>query len=206
MRLLRVLVGSPPQTAKELAKALRVTRTAVTEQLQVLDAAGYVERRVERLPGRGRPPSRYVATRDALLLLAGKYPRQLVPAIWEAVSQIGGSELKCLVLKQVSRKVADYYKRRIPGETVEERLSQLADLLREEGDLVVVEKGRDGQLVFTRRSCPFIRMFDETRTVCSLDEEILHQVLGVRVRRRMSRHDGDPCCRFMLAPRRAKPA
>ena len=96
MRLLGALVGNPPRTAKELAKVLGVTRTAVIEQLQALDAAGYVQRTIERLPGRGRPPYRYSVTQNALLLLSAHYPRQLVPAIWRAISEIGGSEGECL--------------------------------------------------------------------------------------------------------------
>ena len=44
LRIVKLLVGNPPQTVSDLIGATRVTRTAVTEQLNELVAAGYVER------------------------------------------------------------------------------------------------------------------------------------------------------------------
>lgn len=52
---MKLLVGNPPQTITDLIRAAGVTRTAVTEQLNELVAAGFVERSMERLSGRGRP-------------------------------------------------------------------------------------------------------------------------------------------------------
>jgi predicted ArsR family transcriptional regulator len=198
MRIVRLLVGNPPKTAEELTKASGVTRTAVTEQLKVLIANGFVQRTTERLPGRGRPRSRYAATHNALLLLSVSSQQLLFPRIWEAIADVGGNELKGRVLKRVSRKMADHYKRRVTGRTPERRLAQMAELLREEGNLVDIEKGGDGQLIVCKRSCPFISMFEDTRTVCRLDEEILKLVIGSRIRRTTCRHDGAPCCRFVL--------
>ncbi|MFZ5831917.1 MAG: MarR family transcriptional regulator, partial [Planctomycetota bacterium] len=65
MRLIKLLVGSRPQTVAELIEATGVTRTAVTEQLNELVAAGFVDRGTERLPGRGRPRYLYSATQSA---------------------------------------------------------------------------------------------------------------------------------------------
>ena len=47
-------------------------------------------------------------------------------------------------------------------------------------------------------ACAFYSMFEDTRTVCCLDEEILRLVVGARLQRTMCRHDGDPCCAFAL--------
>ena len=69
MRIVKSLVGTPPQTVVELMEATGVTRTAVTEQLNELEAAGLVERTVEKLSGRGRPRHRYATTNAAMVLL-----------------------------------------------------------------------------------------------------------------------------------------
>ena len=53
MRIVRLLVGRPPQSVTDLIEAAGVTRTAVTEQLNELLAAGFVERTTERPMGRG---------------------------------------------------------------------------------------------------------------------------------------------------------
>ena len=55
LRVVKLLVGNPPQSIADLMDATGVTRTAVTEQLNELVAAGFVERRTERVAGRGRP-------------------------------------------------------------------------------------------------------------------------------------------------------
>ena len=93
MRIVKLLVGNPPQTVSDLIETTNVTRTAVTEQLNELAAAGFVERTVERLPGRGRPRHLYQATPAALLLLFASNQRLVVPAIWQAIDELGGEKL-----------------------------------------------------------------------------------------------------------------
>ena len=93
LRIMKLLVGNPPQTVAELIRAAGVTRTAVTEQLNELVAAGFVERDTQRLPGRGRPRHLYRATDAALVLLFASNQRLVVPAIWRAILDVGGEEL-----------------------------------------------------------------------------------------------------------------
>lgn len=199
MRIVKLLVGTPPQTVADLIETTGVTRTAVTEQLNELVAAGFVERAPQRLPGRGRPRHLYTATDAALLLLFANSQRLVVPAIWRAISNIGGSKLTQKVLGQVSHSLADYYSRKITAEDPRERLLQMTELLREEGGLVeVVEE--DGQISMLKRSCPFISMLDEARSVCCVDQAMMTAVVGMPVRRTSCRHEGDPCCTFTIIP------
>jgi len=198
MRILRLLVGTPPKTVAELIDATQVTRTAVTEQLNELVAAGFVERTVERLPGRGRPRHLYGATDDALALLFACSPQLLVPAIWQAIVDVGGSELKRKVLQRVSRRLASRYKRQISAKTPQTRLARMAELIREEGGLVEIEKDRRGRLTMIKRSCPFLSMSDESRSVCCIDQEVLSMVVGAPVVRIADRQKGDPCCCFAI--------
>jgi predicted ArsR family transcriptional regulator len=198
MRIMRLLVGNPPQTVADLMRSTGVTRTAVTEQLNELAAAGFVERTTERLRTRGRPRHRFAATDVSLQLLFAGNESLLVPAMWQAITEAGGDALRRKILKRVSRLVADHYKPRITGDTPRDRLVQFTALLREEGNLVDVEENGNGRLVMHRRNCPFISMLEETRAVCFVDLEVMNLVVGVRVRRTNSRHDGDPCCSFAV--------
>ncbi len=197
MRIIKLLVGKPPQTVADLIEATSVTRTAVTEQLNELVAAGLVERKMQRLPGRGRPRHVYSATTAALLLLFAKNQRIVMPAIWRAIRDIGGSELAEKVIQRVSEVLAEHYSRRITAEEPQERLNQLIQILREEGILVDIEE-EDGQLTVKQRSCPFIIMFEENRSACFLDMEIMESVVGAPIKQLACRHDGDPCCEFAL--------
>ena len=79
MRLMKLLVGQPPQAVSELVRMAGVTRTAVAEQLDELVAAGLVERQTQRLSGRGRPRHLYRATNTAIsLLFTGRQPRSVL--------------------------------------------------------------------------------------------------------------------------------
>jgi predicted ArsR family transcriptional regulator len=197
LRVVKLLVGRRPQAISELIKATGVTRTAVTEQLNELVAAGLVEKEVEKLPGRGRPRHLYRATDAAMRLLFPTGQRMLVPAIWEALGQIGGDKLLRNVVARVSRILAEHYSRRITASKPTERLQQLIDLLAEEGGLVEAAT-EDGRMVMLKRSCPFISMLDENRNICTVDEEMISAIVGHRVKRLACRHEGAPCCTFTL--------
>ncbi len=199
MRLVKILVGNPPQSVEDLIEAMGVTRTAVTEQLNELTAAGYVRRCMDRLPGRGRPRYLYAATDAALEHLFSGCQSLVVPAMWRAIQDVGGVKLKRQVLKRVSRALADHYKRQLRGRTPAERFRELAEVFREaEGNVVEVEAGDAGRLMMRRRSCSFYSMFEKSRAVCHIDEKMVSTIVGAPVRRTACRHDGDPCCIFEI--------
>lgn len=199
MRIVEFLVGNPPKTMADLIKDSGVTRTAVTEQLIELLAAGLVARSVERTPGRGRPRHRYEATGAAMLFLFADNQRLVVPALWKAIHEVGGEQFTKKVLKRVGKSVAEHYKSRVKGRTPRARLRQLVELLRKEGGLLAVESDGIGGLRIHKRSCPFFCMYEEMESVCTVDREMMSLVVGAKVKRIACRHDGDPCCTFELA-------
>jgi predicted ArsR family transcriptional regulator len=198
MRVMKLLVGVPPQTISALTRAAGVTRTAVAEQLNEMLAAGLVQRSTQRLTGRGRPHHLYEATPAALVLLFAGNQRLVVPAIWQAVREVGGEDLARKVLKRVSRTLADYYNDKITAKRAPERLRQFIDLLTAEGGLIEAVENGNGRCLLYKRSCPFISMVDAERSVCFIDREMLSAVVGRPVRQTMCRHDGDPCCTFEI--------
>jgi len=204
MRIVRLLVGNPPQTIAELIRASGVTRTAVSEQLNELVAGGYVARTMERLPGRGRPRYLYAATNAALALMCCRSHQSVVPAIWKAIDQVGGRELTKKILRRVAQSIADLYRPRITGRTPRERFRQLTELLRDEGNLVEVCESDKTHVVLRKRSCGFIDLFEESRTICTVDLDVISALVQAPVRRVECRHDGDPCCAFELCSSNGK--
>ncbi len=199
MRVVRLLVGRPPQSVEDLIDALDVTRTAVTGQLDELVTAGYVESSLERRPGRGRPRNLYSATPLALAELFRGNHSLVVPAMWRAIEAVGGNDLKQQVIEQVSLALAEHYKGLIKGKTPEKRLRQLARVLREtEENLVQIERSKEGLLAIRRLNCSFFSMFEQSRAVCCLDEKLLSLVVEAPVRQTACRHDGDRCCVFTI--------
>jgi len=200
MRIVRLLVGNPPQTIAQLIRATGVTRTAVSEQLAELVASGFAARTVERLPGRGRPRYLYSATQAALVLLFARSQQLIVPSIWRAVDQVGGRELTKKILKRVTQSVADFYRPRVTGRTPRERLRQLVEAWTEEGHLIEMIDDSNGHLMLRKRSCGYISMFEESQAVCNIDKEVIEVLVQAPVRRVECRHDGEPCCAFELCP------
>jgi predicted ArsR family transcriptional regulator len=198
LRLLKLLVGNPPQTVSDLIRAAGVTRTAVTEQLNDLVAAGFVERDTQRLPGRGRPRHLYRAAEAAPAMLFGGNQWLIVSAMWRAIAEVGGEELAKKILKRAVRTMAEYYNGKISAKRGQERLRQLIALLNAEGALVDAVEDDAGQLTLRKRSCPFLGTIDPRRSVCHVDQEMISTVVGRPVRRTACRHDGDPCCMFEI--------
>jgi len=199
MRVVNLLAGSPPQTIADLMEATEVTRTAVTEQLNELVAAGYVERETQPLTGRGRPRHIYKVTDDALLWLFASNQHLLVPAIWQAIEHVGADKLTKKIVRRVSRTMADYYGRRVMAKAPADRFRELTQLLRSEGALVDVAE-EEGRLVLHKRSCLFLPLAGEKRANCNVDLEMMSEVVGCPVRRTACRHDGAPCCTFEIVP------
>ena len=198
LRLVKLLVGNPPRSVEELVKALGVTRTAVTEQLDELMTAGFVRRREERQV-RGRPRYLYSATNAALQELFPGSPSLVVPAIWEVIEEIGGDKLRRQVLNRVSSRLAKHYKRQLKGKTPAKRLRELAKLFRKtEGNLVEIESRGGHRLAMRRRTCSFFSMFEESRALCQIDEKMVRSIIGAPVKKTACRHDGDPCCVFEI--------
>jgi predicted ArsR family transcriptional regulator len=198
LRVLKLLIGNPPQSIPDLVKATGVTRTAITEQLNELVASGLVEQAVAKLGYRGRPRHTYTATTAAMTLLFADHQHLVVPAIWQALYRVGGVALAKRVMKEVSQALADHYSARITAKKPKDRLRRLLQLFREEGGLVEVAH-ENGRMVVNKRSCPFVNMIDEERTICTIDLDMMSTVVGRRIRRTACRHDGDPCCTIEIA-------
>ncbi|MGD9646771.1 MAG: helix-turn-helix transcriptional regulator [Pirellulales bacterium] len=196
MRMIRLLVGRPPQPIAQLVSAAGVTRTAVTEQLNELVDAGFVRRTLERT-GRGRPRYRYEVTETALAVLFANNQRLLAPALLRAMTEICGSELSCKVLNRVSESLAEHYKGRISAEQPHERLRQLAQVLQDEGVLVDFEES-NGRYALHERTCPYVDMIDQERSVCAVEQQMMEQVTGAPIKAIACRLDGCPGCTFEL--------
>jgi predicted ArsR family transcriptional regulator len=197
LRLIKLLVGREPVPVLQLMRKLRVTRTAVTEQLHELLEAGFVERKIEHLPGRGRPRHLYSATSAALVLLFAGNQQIVVPAMWKAVHAAGGKDLTEKVRHAVTAALLEHYRKRITAGDPKRRLAQYRRVLEEEGGLVEL-RCTDGQITINKRTCPFISMFEDERHVCAVDLELMAAIAGCPVRQIECRHDGAPCCRFTI--------
>lgn len=192
MRLLReVLVrrGSGA-TAEELAGALGVTRTAVSQQLTALERDGLVEKSGRRVTG-GRPSRTYVLT-DAG---RERFPRHyglLAASLVRHARDVYGDEGLEELLGRMAEEVARDLSPRLEGKAGTERKLEVVRLLNELGYEATLTA--DGAIEAV--NCVFRHVANETRAACTFDVQLLGALLGEDVKHGDCMADGHACCNF----------
>ena len=196
-RIMRLLIGQTPKKMSDLIEATGVTRTAVSEQLNELIAAGFVQQKLERLSGRGRPRYLYSATEYALKKLFEGYQSVLVPAAWRSIKKNCGHDMIAKVCDDVSTELADHYNRQINSSVPEERLREFTEIVCQSGRLGAC-RIENNYAEYDKLSCPFVSMYDGSGIVCEIDKLAMSKILKSPVERVRCRLEGDPCCTFRI--------
>ena len=198
MRIMRLLIGYPPQQMNDLIHKTGVTRTAITEQINELIEAGFVEQTIERFQGRGRPRFLYSATVLAHKQLFEGYQGIIVPGIWKALRRYCNPETVMKVCNDVAQDIVDQFNARIESTDPKERMRHFYQLVRDTGRLVqLTDFGHEVSV--SKLSCPFISMYDESGTVCMIDQLTMAKIVGPNVRRTAYRHENDTCCTYTVS-------
>jgi predicted ArsR family transcriptional regulator len=192
-RLMDIMRRRGAMTIHEIEAAGDVTATAVRHRLTRLMAQGLVDRAVEHL-GRGRPRHTYFLTPKAHVMLGQNYA-DLAMTLWRALKQLDDRAMGMTVLRQVADRMAEDYRRRVPGRNVRERLDDLRGLLIDRG--MDVEVDNNGQLpVLRQHSCPYYELAENDRTICGIEMRMFEKVLDSDLKLSQCRLDGHRCCEF----------
>jgi predicted ArsR family transcriptional regulator len=158
-------------------------------------ADGLVEREVQH-EGRGRPRHCYSLTAQAHLLLGQNYA-DLAMTLWQELKTFEDRAVGMRVLRRVADKLAERYRRQMPGRDVGERLEDLKNLLKQRG--VDVEVAANGQLpVLRQHSCPYHDLAKADRTVCGIEKRMFEKALDSELKLSQCRLDGHLCCEFEI--------
>ncbi|MDR2706664.1 MAG: MarR family transcriptional regulator [Planctomycetaceae bacterium] len=199
LRIIRLLIGKPPQTITELVEALNVTRTAVTEQVNELVAIGFLEQKLEHNGGRGRPSYLFSATDLAMRKLFEGLQDIIVPSMWRAIRKRLGDTMLNQICYDIASDLAASYARHLTTSTPKERIHEFVSHLERSGRLVECREC-EGNIMIKKFNCPFISMVEDTRTVCYIDQ-LCMQLLsgeGASVELTENRLDGQTCCTFLV--------
>lgn len=179
-----------------LCDVLGVTRTAIRQRLARLESAKFV---VSELQGqtRGRPRHLYRVTAEGLHELGENY-RELAVVLWEAIAGYDDETVRESLIKRVQNSLAERFRKQLTsGDSVEDRLDQLADEMKSSG--FNVESDHSGGLRILREtSCPFPMLADVDEAICQVERQVLEQVLGAPVEFRSRCRDGQGCCEFQV--------
>ena len=192
-----------PQTAGELADRLGITAVAVRQHLALLEEEGLVEYGDERGPV-GRPARVWQLTPKASEHFPDAHSNlaiELVEAIRETLGEKGLRDL----LAARSQRRLELYRARMPGPDapLERRVSTLATLRRESGNLAEWAQEADGGFLLVENHCTIAAASQICPAICGEELGLWRTVLGDDVSVDMTEHmlDGDRRCVFRIRER-----
>lgn len=177
----------------QLCEAQGVTTNAVRQRLNRLMASGFVERATVR-QGRGRPQHDYQVTNAGRRLLSNNYS-ELALVLWRQIQHIPDEKIRRQIAEDLRKSLITRYGQEINGTTVLARIDQLQRVLQKYGYSVEVER-ENSQVALTENSCPYHDLAMEDSSICSLEQEVFEQILGVPLQLTQRCVDGHSCCRF----------
>jgi len=195
-RVLEYLQRKGAATIKELEDVLGVTTTAVRQQLQTLQADGYVERSSVHA-GVGRPHHVYSLTAKAHELFSS-HCDDLALTLLEEVFALEGEERTGQLLERVGSRLAKRYSPLVRSGRLKERVAQLAEALYARGVLTDVSQEAEDVFILQTYNCPYHELAHEHRDICEMDEKFMREVLGSDVNLHRCMMDGHPSCKFVV--------
>lgn len=176
VELLRIRGG---QTIEDLARALRLTRTAVVSHLSSLQAEGLVSRGGLR-PGRRRPSTLYVATAAADAVFPKAY-KEFASAVLDELRREGPETFAHVVSRLGDRWMAQDLPR-VEGLGGQARLEMMQRILAERGFLPTLER-RLGGYTLREHNCPVMALAAAHPEICTTVHRWLEALAGVRLER-----------------------
>lgn len=196
--ILDLLRKHETMTVAQLMKAMDVTATAVRQRLTRLMAQGFVDRQAAKA-GRGRPSHRYVLTAKGRRQTGANFA-DLAVALWQEIRAIRDPEVRRGLLTRLSHRLAEMYADQIDGNTVEEKMANIAELFGERRVPFAVEF--ESELpVLTAHACPYPELAEQDRGVCAMERLLFAELVGEDLRLSKCRLDGEDCCSFEVSHR-----
>jgi predicted ArsR family transcriptional regulator len=203
--LIRILQERGASSVAELAAEIGVSEGSVRRHLDIILADGLVDTALDR-SARGRPVTRYSLSEAGEEQSShGNYSRlldRLYPALSglpeEDVSGQSGEVILERVFEHIARLVAREHVVRVTGESIDERVGQVADVLRDEGILSeVVDEGEAFRL--RNIGCPYRSAAEENHAACAADRRTIELLVGVPVEQVTTIADGAMSCDYLVS-------
>ena len=183
-------------TIKELESLLGVTTTAVRQHLIALQGEGYVVWQAVN-DGVGRPRHVYKLTDKAREFFACNCD-DLALTLLEEVFAVEGRERALMLLDRVGERLARRYTPGVRSNVLQERVSELANVLEKRGVLTDVAILDGEAIILKTYNCPFHELAQEHREICEMDEKMIGAILGSEVNLSACLFDGHTGCSFVV--------
>ncbi|MHB8433840.1 MAG: helix-turn-helix transcriptional regulator [Candidatus Tyrphobacter sp.] len=182
-------------SAADLARIFDLSPNAIRQQVVVLERDGLVlERPVRRGPT--KPTLEFSLTSEADALFPQRYDRLLSTVLREVRRQYGDSAVG-KIFDSISERAVARAKRTVTAAGAEDRVSQLADLLRHDG--VVAEYSLiDGGFALHEHNCPYSAVAKEHPEMCHVVHQMIDETIGGKMEQTESLATGGRECRFEI--------
>lgn len=202
-QVLELLLSRGRMTVAELSSAMGITAGGLRRHLDRLRAEGLVD--VESLRQEmGRPVHIYRATEAAEGRNAryARFTERLVEEVTvlqpDEVRGMDGPALLDTVFQGIARRVVDEHRSRVSHDDLGRRITEVTQELREEGILSGWERTPEGYRLFNA-TCPYRKVAHSAASACSMDREVVEELLGVPVQQVGRLVDGEVRCEYVVA-------
>ncbi len=200
--ILHTIKAQPNANVEELAEAANVSPVTVRHHINTLQADGLIQSQSVRRKV-GRPYYVYSLSEKGQELFPKRYVRLTARLLDELKSHLP-PEIVSEVFSSVVSGVLDDHRGKFEHLEFEDRLEYLVELLAEEGFLAAWEKTDGGYLV-TEYSCPYISLGESHSEICTIDKELIVNVLEVPVEQNNCMLEGGQCCEFLVKIEESQP-
>jgi len=191
--ILDLLRKQDEMTIVGLTEAMGVTATAVRQRLVRLQGQDLIER--SKAPSvRGRPRHVYRLTTMGRRS-TGENFADLAMALWHEIQEIEDSVVRDSLMVKISRRLAAMYAGQVEGKSIQHRLQAVKTIFAER-QLPVRVNTRGKLPVISMETCPYPELAEHDRGICSMEEMLFSEMLGVPMNLTSCHLDGDCSCTF----------
>jgi predicted ArsR family transcriptional regulator len=190
-------------TADDIAKKLRLTRSAIRVQITAMERDGVV-RKVGKRPGTTRPSHVYELTPEVEQLLSNAYIPLLTQLIGVFAEALPAEQVERLLRLTGKRLASELSRGKRVAAGLKSRVAAASELMNQHlGALTHVES--NGGIVIRGAGCPLAALTGKHRGVCLAMESLVTEIVGVAVRECCDRSDRPRCCFEIASGTRRSP-
>jgi predicted ArsR family transcriptional regulator len=182
-------------TVGEIARELSLNQANIRRHLEVMRAEGLVDVRIQRHEV-GRPSYVYRLTERAEEM-SGHYPRLVSRMVRQLAARDAGSGLLDEVFEGVAHDIAGAYRSSVTGSTVQERVAQTSEALKDEGIVDHWRKETDG-FHLMNTTCPYRKAAEASQAPCQADHRTVQLLVGAPVEQVSRMVDGHAMCEYVV--------
>jgi DeoR family suf operon transcriptional repressor len=197
--ILHHLLKQGQATAQELAERLQVSPQAIRRHLKDLETEGLIVHQAIQA-GMGRPNYSYALSREGRAQFPDRYDEFAVSLLDTLAETVGKDQVGTILKKQWERKAIEY-RDRIGSGSLEDRVSRLVELRREEGYMAEshwVESDAE-KFMLTEYNCAIAQIAESFPSVCGHELEMFAIALpDCKVERTHWLVNGEHRCGYLI--------